>query len=99
MSTEFDLTNQGLMSPITEMVIKSVARDVSKHAVKETLETLGFDMDDPVEIQKDIAAIRTWRKTMEKVQARGFMSALTLAALGILALIIVALKSKLGFLA
>lgn len=77
-------------------LVKQIAREAASQSVKETLTAIGFDMDDPIEIQKDIAAIRDWRHTSEKIKSKTLMGALSLAALGVLALIIVALKAKLG---
>ena len=42
-----------------------------KHVVEETLTSLGFDVKDPIEVQRDVAALREFRKfmTSEDTQA------------------------------
>lgn len=50
---------------------------VVDRAVKQTLEALGFDVKNPIEIQKDIAFLRGMRNTSNKIGGH-----ITLVAIG-----------------
>lgn len=96
------------------VMIERISQEISMKAIARTFITLGIDPQNPIEAQKDMAALRelrklyensnfqqdlaqlrTWRKSLDKIKERGFFTSLALIAMGGLALIVFALKNKL----
>ena len=73
------------------MIPDDELRKIAKMAVAETLLSLGLDMDDPLEAQKDFQHLRAWRESVETVKRQGLVTAVGAVATGIIALIWVAL--------
>jgi hypothetical protein len=46
----------------TELLIRQVADETARRAVESTLITLGIDQDNPLETQRDMAALRELRE-------------------------------------
>jgi hypothetical protein len=44
-----------------KLIISATAEDAAERAVMKTLTMFGFDSDNPIEVQKDMAAIREYR--------------------------------------
>lgn len=53
-----------LLTPGGQFVIKAIVRETTEHSVKKTLEALGFDIDEPTEVQQDVATMREVRKML-----------------------------------
>lgn len=47
--------------PNVRRMVEEAARLAAKEAVQDTLTTLGLDVSDPLEVQKDMAALRDMR--------------------------------------
>lgn len=58
------------------------------HAVKEGFRAVGMNPDDPLETQKDLAYLRTWRTAMNKTGAKAMSVAVTFLTLAFLASIL-----------
>ncbi len=103
------------MSNLTPVEVKAIAEAAGRAIVRETLLTIGIDVDDPLGAQRDFAIIRAvgklamdpefrkdieharkWRKALEQVEIKGFLTAVALIVAGALGLIWAALKAKLG---
>lgn len=94
----------------TEII--EVAEHAAERAVTRTLLTLGIDVNDPLnaqrdfaimrevgelardpEFRKDIEHTRKWRKTLEAIQTKGFLTAVGLIVTAIFAVALAGLKS------
>lgn len=82
------------MDDATKALIEQVAENAAEKAVAQTLRTIGIDPDHPLEAQRDMMHLRTWRITMEKVQSRGVLATLGFVMLGITVLIYIGIKAK-----
>lgn len=102
------------MDQETQALMKQMAEDAADVAVRKTLISLGTDPANPIEAQKDMAALRElrlliddpetqkdllhlrrWRKTMDTVESKGFMAAVSLVCFGGIALVLYAFRVKL----
>ena len=52
------------MDERTQKMIESVATDAAEKAVQQTLTSLGVDHINPLETQRDMAALREWREVI-----------------------------------
>lgn len=75
---------------MTEAEVKRIVAET----VEQTLLALGVDTDDPVELQKDMAHLRTWRESMETVRKQTLLTAIGVITLGVLGLIWMAIKGQ-----
>lgn len=74
---------------MTEEELKKVITDT----VKDTLTNIGCQTDDPIEMQKDFAHLRDWRKSTEAVKKKGLLAAIGFIVVSTMGL---ALKAFLG---
>ena len=74
---------------LTEAELKTLMADT----VLDTLTKLGVDSAEPLETQKDMAHLRSWRRSTEAIKHKGLVTALGFIVAAILGL---ALKSFLG---
>jgi hypothetical protein len=75
----------------TEVIAKIAARE----AVKEWLVTIGIDASDPeaiINLQKDFAYVRTWRRSIETVRTTSVRTAVGVIVTGFLGIIYVLFK-------
>lgn len=54
----------------TELLIRQVADETARRAVMSTLTTLGIDADNPLETQRDMAALRELRELVHDEEFR-----------------------------
>jgi len=73
---------------MNETDIKSIV----KTSVHETLIALGIDVDDPMQVQRDFAALRSWRTCLETVRKQGLIAAVGILVAGFMGLVWVALR-------
>ena len=76
-----------------EVLASSTTRDLIQGTVRETLLQLGLDPKQPLEAQKDLAALRSWRLASGEIQKRGVLTAIGIMVSGILALLIVGFRT------
>ncbi|MER9833424.1 hypothetical protein NKJ28_00405 [Mesorhizobium sp. M0145] len=77
---------------MTEDEVKAIADQAARAAVKETLLTLGFAVDKPIEAQADMQFIRKLRESTETVKRQTLITAVGVITVGILGLIWLAIK-------
>lgn len=66
--------------------------EVVSKAVKETLTSLGFQADNPLEAQRDMQFLRAWRNSTEAVKRQSIATTIAVLTAGILGLIWVTFK-------
>jgi hypothetical protein len=76
--------------------LEKIARQAARHAVKETLLSLGIDMENPLEMQEDFAWLRRYRQMAEKVGNRMIATVIVILTGGFIAAMWTGFKSKLG---
>ena len=84
------------LAPETEAMMREIAREAACHAVNRTLLTYGIDPEFPTEFQKDMAHLREWRKRMEKIEEKSWLTLTAVIVVGILTAIWLGVKSKFG---
>lgn len=77
---------------MTESEINEVAKQAAREAVKETLVSLGFAVDKPLDAQADMQFLRQLRESTATVKRQTLITAVGVITLGILGLIWVAIK-------
>jgi hypothetical protein len=75
---------------VTEHELKKIVAE----AVAETLLQLGIDASDPVEMQKDMAHLRSWRESVATVKQQSLVTAVGIVVAGILGLLWLAFKGS-----
>jgi hypothetical protein len=75
---------------MTEHELKKIVSE----AVSETLLQLGIDASDPVEMQKDMAHLRSWRESVATVKQQGLITAVGIVVAGLIGLIYMAFKGS-----
>ncbi len=71
---------------------KEELHSMMKSTVKETLISLGLDMSDPIEVQRDFQFIRDWRETTESVKKKTVFAVVSVLVLGLLGMLWLGLK-------
>ena len=77
---------------MTEAEVKKIVAET----VKETLTSLGVDMSEPLEVQRDMAHLRRWRGAVEKIPGHAVLTAIGILTAGVLALAWMAVTGKGG---
>lgn len=67
-------------------------RRIVAETVKETLTRMGIEADDPIETQKDMAHLRSWRTSTETIKRQSLLTAIGILTAGVLGLIWLAIK-------
>lgn len=75
---------------------ESEQRELIRETVKETLLTLGLDIDDPIKVQKDFQHLREWRETTETIKSHSLTTLVGIVAAGILGFIWIGIKDSMG---
>ncbi len=73
---------------MTEAEIKRVVSE----AVEETLTKLGVQVDDPIEVQKDMGFLHSWRTSTAAIGRHGMLTAVGVVVVGLLGLIWLSIK-------
>lgn len=66
------------MTPLTSSEIQHIAVAAAEEAIRKLLITMGVDASDPealIEMQKDFAHMRKWRKSVDSVGPRALLAA------------------------
>lgn len=81
---------------VTDEEARALAKVAAQTAAREVLHelfvTLGVDIDDPTEVQKDFAFVRNWRVSADAIKRQGMLAAIGVVVVGLLGLIWTALK-------
>lgn len=70
-------------------------RELMRDTVRETLLTLGCDISDPTEVQRDFIFIRSWRKNTESVKGKTLVAAAGVVVAGALGLLWLGIRALL----
>lgn len=70
--------------------------DLTADVTKNVLSRMGFDVDDPKEMRKDMAHLRRWRVSVDKVGHVGIVSAVGVFVSGVLAALWVGINAMMG---
>lgn len=66
--------------------------DIVSKAVKETLTSMGFQADNPIEAQRDMQFLRAWRSSTEAVKRQSIATTIAVITAGLLGLVWLALR-------
>jgi hypothetical protein len=81
------IMRNGEMS-MTEAEVTAVA----KTAVREMLTALGVDEEDPIEMQKDLAHLRRWRRSVEAVERRSIVTITGILVTGVVGALFIGIR-------
>ena len=87
-------TDQGYS--MTEDQVRRIAAEAAAQAIKETLQRLGLEVEDPLQVQRDMQHLRDWRNSMERVKSKSLLTAVGIAITGFSALLMIGLRDYLG---
>lgn len=73
---------------MTENEIRKIVAETVDH----TLTRLGIDIDDPIELQRDLQHLRDWRLSVSAIKRQGIISAVGVLTIGLLGLIWLGIK-------
>jgi hypothetical protein len=83
------------MLEMTHAEIEAIAEEAAEKAVRKLLLTMGVDLSNPLETQKDMAYLRTWRTGTQRLGWKTVATILTVAVGGTCTAIWLGLKSLL----
>lgn len=85
-----------LIHPPAFVVDTDTLRSVVRDAVGDALERVGLDPKEAKEVRADLAYLRAWRTTMQKVKSESLAAAVKWATLAMISALIVGLGVKFG---
>lgn len=71
---------------------ESELKDFVKESVKETLTSMGIDVNNPVEVQRDMQHLRDWRMLTDAIRTKGIMTIVGIIIAGACAALWVGVK-------
>jgi len=77
---------------MTEDEARRIAKVSATEVLHELFLRLGVDVDEPTQVQRDMAFVRNWRLSAEAIKRQGLMAAVGVLIVGILGLIWASLK-------
>ncbi len=80
----------------TAEAIGDKIREKVDEGVSDALTRVGIDMDNPIEVQKDMSFMRDWRKTAKDVKRKGMLTAAGILVTGILGAVWIGIRSVLS---
>lgn len=69
-------------------------RKVVAEAVSDTLLKLGIEVDDPMEVQRDLQFLRGWRQSSNTIKDKSIATAVAIVVSGFLGLLYMAFKGQ-----
>ncbi len=76
---------------LKRLISQAVSEAMDK-SMAETLLKLGIDVDEPLELQKDMQHLRAWRQSITTVKKQSLTTAIGVITMGVLGLIWLAIK-------
>ncbi len=73
------------------VVSEEALRRVVEESVHKAFAAVGLDADEPLEVQKDLAYLRTWRMLVQKGGTKAFLTAVGFITLGLLSAMLIGL--------
>ena len=58
---------------MTDAEAKVIAKIAAQEALRELFMRLGVDVDQPIEVQKDLAFVRAWRESSNAIRRQGIV--------------------------
>jgi hypothetical protein len=77
---------------VTQGEIEAVADRAAKTATAETLRALGIDVQNPFEMQRDFAHLRSWRLSVEAMRTKTILTAVGVVVTGIIGAVWMAIR-------
>jgi hypothetical protein len=68
-------------------------KQAADEGVTEALERVGIAADDPIEVQRDMAFLRDWRKGASAIGRKGALTAVGIVAAGVLGVLWLGIKA------
>ena len=88
-----EVASSAVHKAMTELNIHGIVEESSSKAVRKTLTELGFDVHNPIEVQKDAAALRSWRHMVEVLTRKLVASTVWMMVLGVFVLILMGVQA------
>lgn len=79
---------------MTDREMEAIADRAAEKAVSNFLLRIGVEADDPIEMQKDFAHLRKWRKSNEAITLKVLLVAIGTVVSGTLAAVWMGLRSS-----
>lgn len=77
-----------------EAEIKKIIEDAVAKGVRDAMVPLGFDISNPLEMQKDMQHLREWRQSVAAVKRQGIMTAIGILTAGAVGALWMAVKGS-----
>ncbi len=77
------MAKESTLRDMTESQLRAVVREESQRGFQDGLVSIGLDPDDPIEIQKDLHHLRSWRTSMDAVKSKGVLTIVAFFVTGI----------------
>lgn len=71
-------------------------RELVRDTVEETLTRLGMDRSNPTAMQRDFAALRQWRESMEAIRRKGMVTLVSVIVTGVCAALWIGVRALLA---
>lgn len=72
---------------VSEEMLRRVVRD----SVRDEFKAVGLNAEDPIEVQKDMAYLRSWRTMVQQGGMKAFLSAVKFITIGLIAATLIGL--------
>jgi hypothetical protein len=80
----------------TQVAMQHIAETAAETAIETVFTKYGFDIQDPTQMQRDMAHLRRWRVAVEGAQTKGFMAIVTILVGGLAGVLWLGFKTSLG---
>lgn len=77
---------------MTEDQVRRIAAEAATQAIRETLQRLGVEVEDPRQMQRDMQYLRDWRNSVDAVKSKSLATLVGIAVSGFAALLILGLR-------
>lgn len=85
--------NEPSFSPLDQHTMERIAEQAAEKALSGLFAKYGIDIEDPRQVQMDMAHLRRWRLAVEGAGRRGFMTATAIIVTGIFAVLWIGFQS------
>lgn len=75
------------VNQVVRVSVKEAVSEAAKEIMENTFLALGLDIKEPLEIQKDMQTMRSWRKAKEKVAYHGLTVSFGIVVAAILSMV------------
>ncbi len=72
---------------------KEDVQEIVRETVKETLLSLGADVENPLKMQQDFQTLREWRLTVDSVRKKAMLTGVAIIITGLFAAIVIGIRS------